>query len=401
MRNSKHTILSIISIVMVGTLSFFQVSDLAAQSMEKDMKISTAAIIENIIIEDTDTEEVAEEVAEEASEEAIQQAIEEKSNPTSGYAMVIGTADLKTAPNDESETIGAMSGADSLKVLESTEGWYRVSVNGAVGYVKQELVTLSKTEAETAAKQYDHYKKATVTSSNGLIVRSSGSKDAPSVGIVNCNDNVIIVDTQNDYIKILYGDDYAEGYVINSGLNCTGEWVTKSEVHTKIKKVAAEKAEAARREAIARENARLAAMGYSSKETSSKIISAPATSGSGRGQAIVNSAKKYLGVPYVWGGTSPRGFDCSGLVQYVCRQNGISVPRVAASQRGAGRYVSRANLQPGDLVFFGNGGRVTHVGIYIGNGNMIHAPQTGDVVKVSSINSSYRVRRYAGAVRVW
>ena len=121
----------------------------------------------------------------------------------------------------------------------------------------------------------------------------------------------------------------------------------------------------------------------------------------GRGQKLVNTAKKYLGVPYVWGGTSPKGFDCSGLVQYVCRQNGISVPRVAASQKGAGTPVSRANLQPGDLVFFGNGGRISHVGIYVGNGNMIHAPQTGDVVKISSINSTYRVARYAGAVRVW
>ena len=395
MRNSKHTILSVISIVMVGTLSFFQVSDLVAQSMEKDMKISTAAIIENIIIENTDAEEAE-------TDEPTEQEIEQKSNPTSGYAMVIGTANLNSAPNDESEIIGTMSGADSLKVLESTEGWYRVSVNGTIGYVKKELVTLNKTEAETAAKQVDYYKRAVVTSSNGLIVRSAGSTQASSVGVVNHNDNVIIIDTQNDYIKILYGDDYAEGYVINSGLNCTGEWVAKSEVHAKIKKIAAEKAEAARKAAKARENARLAAMGYSSKETSTKTKSASSGSSvSGRGQAIVNSAKKYLGVPYVWGGTSPRGFDCSGLVQYVCRQNGISLPRVAASQRNAGRYVSRANLQPGDLVFFGNGGRINHVGIYVGNGNMIHAPQTGDVVKISSINSSYRVRRYAGAVRVW
>ena len=88
-------------------------------------------------------------------------------------------------------------------------------------------------------------------------------------------------------------------------------------------------------------------------------------------------------------------------MQYVCRQHGISIPRVAASQRNAGKYVSRENLLPGDLVFFAKGGRVNHVGMYIGNGNMIHAPQTGDVVKVSSINSSYRVNHYAGAVRVW
>ena len=390
MRNLKHTIMAIGSVAMVGTLSFFQVSGKSAQPMH-DTNLITGNSTQTITVD-----------AQGIEDEATKQAIAEKSSLTAGYAKVTGATELKASPSDAAQSIGTMSGAEDLEVLESTEGWYKVVVDGEAGYVRKDYVTLDQKEAQTAAKQYDHYKKAKVTSDNGLIVRASASKESASVGIVNTNDEVIIVDSKDDYIKILFGEELTEGYVINIGLAFEDEWVTKNEVHKEIREIAYKKAEEARKAEAARkaqENARLAALGYSAKETSS-TASAP-VGVAGRGQALVNSAKKYLGVPYVWGGTSPRGFDCSGLVQYVCRQNGISVPRVAASQRNAGRYVSRANLQPGDLVFFGNGGRITHVGIYVGNGNMIHAPQTGDVVKISSINSSYRVARYAGAVRVW
>jgi cell wall-associated NlpC family hydrolase/regulator of replication initiation timing len=94
-------------------------------------------------------------------------------------------------------------------------------------------------------------------------------------------------------------------------------------------------------------------------------------------------AMRYLGVPYVWGGASPSGFDCSGLVMYVFAELGISLPHYAAAQYGFGTPVPADQLQPGDLVFFDGLG---HVGIYIGGGQMIHAPHTGDVVKISPIS---------------
>jgi cell wall-associated NlpC family hydrolase len=100
-------------------------------------------------------------------------------------------------------------------------------------------------------------------------------------------------------------------------------------------------------------------------------------------------ALRYLGVPYRWGGASPAGFDCSGLVMYVYAQLGISLPHFAAAQYGYGSPVSRDQLQPGDLVFFEN---LNHVAIYIGGGQVVHAPTTGDVVKISNISdwgSSY------------
>lgn len=104
-------------------------------------------------------------------------------------------------------------------------------------------------------------------------------------------------------------------------------------------------------------------------------------------QAIVNAAYSQLGVPYVYGGTTPGvGLDCSGLVQYCHAVAGISLPRTSAAQGGSGVAVS--DPQPGDIVCYSG-----HVGIYIGNGQMIHAPQTGDVVKIADVYGSPWYRR--------
>lgn len=103
---------------------------------------------------------------------------------------------------------------------------------------------------------------------------------------------------------------------------------------------------------------------------------------------IISVAKKYLGARYVWGATGPNTFDCSGFTSYVYRQVGVSIPRVSRDQIHAGERVSRKDLAPGDLVFFGS--PIHHVGMYIGGGMMIHAPNSGSYVKIApAFRSSY------------
>ena len=126
--------------------------------------------------------------------------------------------------------------------------------------------------------------------------------------------------------------------------------------------------------------------------TTDIITSAPPS----RYGGVVGIAMQYLGVQYVYGGASPSGFDCSGFTMYVYGQMGVSLPHYTVAQYGMGSPVGRDELEPGDLVFFDGLG---HVGLYIGNNEFIHAPHTGDVVKISSITGWY-ASTYVGARRL-
>ncbi|AUM93981.1 hypothetical protein EXQ31_08350 [Clostridium botulinum] len=178
---------------------------------------------------------------------------------------------------------------------------------------------------------------------------------------------------------------------------------SKTELEAKnLRKQKEEAAKAAQRQAAERQAAQSQSSVSQSRGGSSVSVEAPSSSESSSSSSssskpsnpappathgdVVGYAMQFQGVPYVWGGTSPSGFDCSGFVQYVYRNAaGIELPRDTYGQIGAGTRVSQDQLQPGDLVFPHTG----HVGIYIGGGQMIHAPHTGDVVKISSVYKFY------------
>ncbi len=117
-------------------------------------------------------------------------------------------------------------------------------------------------------------------------------------------------------------------------------------------------------------------------------------------EALVKTAREFIGVPYLWGGTSrENGFDCSGLTMTVYQLNGLNLPRHSATQYDAGNPIDKQELQKGDLIFFAtNGdGKVSHVGVFIGNGRFIHAPSRGKTIRIESMSCSFFAKRYIGA----
>lgn len=134
-------------------------------------------------------------------------------------------------------------------------------------------------------------------------------------------------------------------------------------------------------------------VGVSAATLTADIVLAPPPTHTG----VVGVALSQLGTPYVWAGSAPGGFDCSGLVMWAYAQVGVGLPHSTYAQWGSGVAISRDQLQPGDLVFFDGLG---HVGIYIGGGQFVHAPHSGDVVKISSLDESWYASTYVGARRI-
>ena len=265
-----------------------------------------------------------------------------------GMSDVSDTLNVRADASTDSDIVGVMPGTAACEVLDQEGEWLHIKSGEVEGYCKEEYIVtgeeaLNKADAAVANK-------ATVNC-DALIVRDAPSTDAGVVKTVTQGKKVDVVEQLDGWVKV--SDNGKEGY-------CSAEYIT----------VGVEMPTA-----------------YSKDQASAN-----------GGSSVVSNALQYVGGRYVWGGESLKsGVDCSGFTMKIYEQYGVYLPHSADAQKGMGtRVASLSEAQPGDLVFYGSGGYASHVGIYMGDGQIVHASSARTGIKVS--NASYRtpiaIRRY-------
>lgn len=314
------------------------------------------------------------------------------------------------AGTEDTLVIDQIADGDCIIVLNRVnDEWMKVYYgnNYSTGYVMSKYVNIGEMVARDKVAE-NRVERINAISEEGLFVnvstavncRQMPSENANVINTFSDGDKCLIVSRGSEWTKIAYGPYRITGYV-------KSEYVMTKESYDAMIKARQEKEEAQKKAAqqkAAQQNKSKTTAKSSAKTTQKTTTKSESNSNpapSSKGQAIVNAASKYIGVKYVYGGTSPSGFDCSGLVQYACREAGISVNRTSRAQYSNGVAVSKSNLQAGDLVFFSKGSGISHVGIYAGNGQVIHSPRPGKSVCYIPLSTICGYSTYVGARRVY
>lgn len=275
---------------------------------------------------------------------------------------------LRSSASSSSATLDYAPGNDVAVVLGKTGSWYKVNYNLQIGYMHQDYLDYSTRENGELG-----YGKI---NGNNVKVRSGPSTSYPILTTAYTGDKAYIIGINNQWFKVIFGEHI--GYIRSDYVDLT--------------EVPYENADSSKSPLFFR--------GGVSTGIKPSVEALQESTGSTLASKIIKTAKKYIGVPYKWGGTTPKGFDCSGYVQYVFNKHGIELPRTSREQYYTGYKVSKSNLQPGDLVFFNTSGKgVSHVGIYIGDGDFIHSASSKGIV-IADLFGNYWSSYYLGARRV-
>lgn len=337
---------------------------------------------------------------------------------------ITGRVNFRTGPSKEYDSMGKIEKGKTVTYLGSNGSWRKIKYNSKTGYVHKDYIS-SGTSASSSEKYVD--------TSAGLNVRKGPSTSYAKIATLTNGTKVKVITTSGDWSKISSGS--ITGYVSNQYLSSKAPSSDNDSNETSITKYVDASVGLNVRKGAGTSYSVITTLSHGTKVTVkstsngwSKITSGsvtgyvsstyltstkPSSGGSSDSNTststsaskVISYAKKLLGKPYVWGAQGPSGFDCSGFTYYVFKNAaGITLPRTSSLQSHYGTYVSRSNLKAGDLVFFdtvgSNNGGVTHVGIYIGNGQLIHAASGQGKVVINDMNSSYYVNTYVNARRV-
>ena len=292
-----------------------------------------------------------------------------------GFVNATGL-NLRQSPDTGSQVLTTANSGECIVVLDSENGWYKVSYNLQTGYMSADYINVAT--AENAELGYG------VVTGSGVNLRSGPDTSYNRVATASQGEKCYIIGVNNGWYKVLYNNQTC--YIRSDFVSLT-EVPYENQASTSQPK-------------YFRQGKAIGTVPTGSTSLSSSVTSS--YPGTATGAQILSKAQSYLGTPYVYGGASPSGFDCSGFVYYVYGTFGISVGRTPAAQASAGSQVDKASLQVGDIVLFaGTGGSgITHAGIYAGNGQFIHSPNSRSTVSYSDLNSGYWSEHFYCGIRV-
>ena len=311
----------------------------------------------------------------------------QESQDQSASRIVKEDSKLKIVPTINATDIIEVKKDEEVTVIEEINGWVCIEKETAKGWIRADkLMTKEEKEAQEQAakeaeKQAQTVQKTMYIAETRVNLRKEPNQESESLAKLTLNTQVDVYSEENGWSRVKVNG--TEGYILSSLLSDT----KKEEKTTSRGATTSRKAQTPTKTETNTEKKK--------QETSSN----PPVSG--KGSTVVETAKKYLGAKYVYGASGPNSFDCSGFTSYVFKLHGVSLSRTAKGQYSNGTAVSRANLQPGDLVMFGpSASGINHVGIYIGGGKIIHAENPSSGVTIDTINSGYYNKNYVGARRV-